>query len=225
MSLTGAHHAFVAAHEDGMNVIIEAFRIARPRLFSYGSSALGGGLAPAPTSLMSDITIPGTSVAFPIRIDFPFLKIDCFPANPGSGLPPELTPLAVDEFSIEAIVELTVLCCRRVPDPDISTHEPQECEELTAKLALWAIGSPTATPAGGGVTNLGLTVRAVEIVEIDPNELENILECLLKMILDQAVLPRITFALDKITTDFFTLVLADGPHVDEDRIFALGDVL
>jgi len=43
--------------------------------------------------------------------------------------------------------------------------------------------------------------------------------------LNQAVLTKLTFVLDKVSTDFFSLVLADGPHVDNDQIFALGDVI
>lgn len=221
MSLTGPHHAFVSVHEDAMNVVISAFRVARPWLFSYGHHLLGGGTPPTPTTEISAITIPGTGVPFPYRIDIPKLVIDCFPEKAGSGLPAQLQPLNVDDFDVYADLELKVLCPRGIADRKIIT----EWTPLISNLTLWAVGSPTAVPAGGTKKRLGLSSRAIEIVDIQPNELEDILECFLKTVLDQAVLSNLTFVLDKISTEFFSLVLADGPHVDKDRIFALGDVL
>lgn len=221
MSLTGPHHAFVSVHEDAMNVVVEAFRVARPWLFSYGHHLLGGGTPPTPTTEIGAIAIPGASVPFPYRIDIPTLVIDCFPEKAGSGLPVQLQPLNEDDFDVRADLELKVLCPSKIVDKKII----EEWKPLCANLVLWAIGSPTAVPAGGTKKRLGLSSRAIEIVDIQPIELEDILECFLKTMLDQAVLAKLTFVLDKISTDFFSLVLADGPHVDKNRIFALGDVL
>jgi len=221
MSFTGSFHAFVGIHEDALNRIVEAFRAARPWLFSYGHHLLGGGAPPIPTTEIGAITIPGTGTPFPYRVDIPRLVIDCFPEEVGSGLPPELQPLNKDEFDVHADLVLTVLC------PGKIEHEKEikEWKPMKAELSLWAIGSPTAEPAGGTKKRLGLSSRAVEIVDIQPPELEDILECFLKSMLDHAVLKKLTFVLDKISTDFFSFVLADGPHVDKNQIFALGGVL
>ncbi|GAG90847.1 unnamed protein product [marine sediment metagenome] len=146
MSLTGTHHAFVGIHEDAMNVVVEAFRVSRPWLFSYGHYLLGGGTPPAPTTEIYAITIPGTDLPFPYRVDIPKLVIDCFPEKAGSGLPSQLQPLNQDDFSVHADLVLSVLC-----PGEIILHgkETKEWKPVTAKLALWAIGSPTAEPAGG----------------------------------------------------------------------------
>jgi hypothetical protein len=221
MALTGLHHAFVGAHEDAMNVIIDAFRVARPWYFSFGTSMLGGGAPPVPTTLIKPIDMPGTYVGFQYRIDFADITIDCFPPESGSGLPAELAPLNTDEFSLRVDVNLSVLCPRVI----VALDEVHEWESLESSLTVWVAGSPTATPAGGGATQLGLMLHGVEIVDIKPEDLENVLECFLMTILEQAVLPKLTFVLDKLSTDFFTLALVDGPHVDSNRIFALGDVL
>ena len=221
MSLTGPHHAFVSIHEDAMKVVVEAFRVARPWLFSYGHQLLGGGTPPAPTTEIYEIAIPGTNLPFPYRVDILTLVIDCFPEKAGSGLPPQLQPLNKDDFSVHADLELSVLC----PGEIVQKKIIEEWKPVTAKLTLWAVGSPTAEAAGGTKKRLGLFCRAIEIVDIQPTELEDILECFLKTMLNQAVLAKLKFLLDKISTDFFSLVLADGPHVDKDRISALGDVL
>jgi len=220
MSFTGSFHAFVGIHEDAMNRIVEAFRAARPWLFSYGHRDLGGGAPPAPTTEIDAITIPGTIIRFPYRVDISTLKIDCFPEKAGSGLPPELQPLKEDEFDVRADLNLTVNCPDYFPPeyPDV----PPEYREVKASLTLWAIGSPTAELGAG--RRLKLSSRAVEIVDIQPPELEEILECFLKLVLDHAVLKKLTFALDKISTDFFTFALASGPYVKDNQIFALGDV-
>src|SRR3990172_9383082 len=110
MSLTGTNEAYAALHEEGLNVAIGAFRAARPWYFSYATSMLGGGPPPAPATLLDPISIPGTPVSFHYRMDVTNLVFDCFPANAGSGLPAELAPLAKEEFSMRADLELTVLC-------------------------------------------------------------------------------------------------------------------
>ena len=219
MSLTGVHHAFASLHEEGLRVAIEAFRAARPWYFSYATSMLGGGPPPATATLMDPIAIPGSAVSFHYRIDVLNIVVDCFPANAGSGLPVELAPLVADEFSLRADLQMTVLCPRRIIRRQVVAWEP-----ISARLSLWLVGSPTATPAVGGAWRLGISSRGVEIVDITPKELESILGCFLQTVLTQALLPRLTFLLDKITTDFFTLTLADGPHVNDDRIFVLGNL-
>lgn len=215
MSLTGSHHAYASLHEDGMNALIGAFRAARPWYFSFATSMLGGGAPPSPTTLIPNpITIPGTALSFHYRINFVDLKIDFFPG----GVPPELAPLNKEQFAIRAGVEITVLC------PGEGQKDTRTYTEITAKLELWAVGSPTATSLGGGKWRLGLSLTGVEIVDITPKELENILECFLMAVLREAVIPELTFILDKLTTDFFSLALADGPHVDADRIMVFGNV-
>ncbi len=147
MSLTGTHHAFVGLHEDGLNVAVEAFRAARPWLFSYGHPMLGGGAPPAPTTEIDAITMPSVGVSFPYRIDIPKLTIDCYPEQPNSGLPPELQPLHDDEFDIHADVVLTTLCPGKIQDGKVVKDRKvqQERQDL---LVLRVLTCQTMTADG-----------------------------------------------------------------------------
>ena len=214
MSYTGPYQAYLGIDEGAMNVMIEAFRIARPWMFSYATSALGGYDPPVKATLMDPIAVPGTESKFHYRIDFTTILIDCFPETPGSGLPAELEPFENNEFAIRADLTLTII-----------PPGAKKGEFLKVTLRLWLVGSPTAEPVGWSKKRLGLDCRGVEIVDITPTPLENIIEIFIRIVLEEAVLPKITFVFDKISTDFFSLELAEGPHIDDNRLNVKGEVL
>jgi hypothetical protein len=96
---------------------------------------------------------------------------------------------------------------------------------LRAELELFGIGHTNATyfgtPGSGQVT---FDVDEVEIVDIAPDELEGVLECLIRMLLDAALgTVRLPFA--AVTAGAFGFALVRGPDVEDDQLKLYGNVL
>jgi hypothetical protein len=63
----------------------------------------------------------------------------------------------------------------------------------------------------------------VKILDITPNSLDSVLECLLRMIL-QSVLANIRLPFHALTIGAFSLILTRGPEVDNDQVKLFGKV-
>lgn len=88
-------------------------------------------------------------------------------------------------------------------------------------LGVHAVGHLVSTWVGGQRA-IGFALDSVEIVDIEPNALESVLECLLLMIL-RSVLATLSLPVTALQLDAFTLTPTVGPLIDVDRVLARGD--
>ncbi len=235
MSLTEAEDVFASAHEDALNDLLLAFASDRPRLLSYGSPAFVPVTTIAETQ-MAAIDFPGTG-GIEWRLRFGVPRIDLF--RESHPLPPELT-LGPGAFSVRLGVELC-LDCRKLridpepPKPPRDRDEPPKDDheeppkdghplrEMTCcKLEVVAIGHLERVATTSGEDAISFAVDAVEIVDIAPDDVESVLECLLFMIL-QAVLATVRIPLRALRAGAFQLSVTQGPLIEDDQVKARGD--
>jgi hypothetical protein len=92
---------------------------------------------------------------------------------------------------------------------------------MCCKLGVYAVGHLVSTWVGGQQA-IGFAVDSVEIVDVTPNALESVLECLLTMIL-RSVLATLSLPVSALQLDAFTLTPTEGPLIDVNRVLARGD--
>jgi hypothetical protein len=224
MSLTETEELHVGLNESGANDLFTAVFKARPRLLNYRSSPLvpGPPASAAEWTAMSPIPFPNLPGGIGWGVQFDIPVIDFHPDSSG-GLPPPLV-LGVGRFSLRTTVTLTLLCATRrgEHDPD---NPKAAVVPLRVRLGLFAIGHANAvyfgTPGSGEVT---FDVDAVEIVDIAPPELETLLECLIRMLLD-AVMSTVRLPFSAVSAGAFALALVRGPEVEDDELKLYGNVL
>jgi hypothetical protein len=236
MSLTESEMVFGSIHEDALNDVLTAFCTDRPRYLVYGSPSFVPVTTAAETSVPS-IAFPGVPGGIQWRIRLSIPRIDLFKQT--SPLPPELV-LKPGEFSARLDVELC-LDCRRLtidPRPPREAHGHPEfshprgerprqddrhalAEPTCCRLGVFVVGHVAHVTAATGEDAVALAVDAVEIVDIAPQGLEAVLECLLFMIL-QAVLAEIRLPLRALRVGAFQLALTQGPLIEDDQIKVRG---
>jgi len=224
MSLTETEEVHAGLNESGANDLLTALFTARPRLLNYRSSLLvpGPPAATAAWTTMAAIPFPGLPGGVGWGVQFSIPVIDFHPDSSG-GLPPPLA-LGARKFSLRTTVTLTLLCGTRrgQHDPD---HPSAAVTPLRAKLELVGIGHTNAvyfgTPGQGEVT---FDVDAVEIVDIKPDELETLLECLIRMLLD-AALGAVRLPFHAVSAGAFAFALVRGPEIEDDQLKLYGNVL
>jgi hypothetical protein len=231
MSLTEAQEVFASISETGLNDLITAFCTDRPRHLNYGSPAFVPTTTAAETS-MASIPFPGVPGGIQWRVRLSPPRIDLYKQT--DPLPPEIT-LQPGMFSASIGVELC-LDCRRLkvdPKPPREFHGKEEkqskgdtdgkgdlhpVDELTCcALKTFIVGHIEHVMSTSGEDAIALAVDAVEIVDIAPDKLESVLECLLFMIL-QAVLADIRIPLRALRVGAFSLTPAIGPLIEDDQI-------
>ena len=79
------------------------------------------------------------------------------------------------------------------------------------------------TSFGPGNGEIGFVPDDIEIVDIAPDSLETVLECLLRMIL-QAVLANVHLPFHALTIGILSLILTRGPEVNKDQVMLFGKV-
>jgi hypothetical protein len=230
MSLTEVDHLFVGVHEDGANDFLRALFTARPRLLNYASDPFVTSTSIAITH-MAPIAFPGVSGGLGWAISFSIPEVDFFPQT--VGLAPQLPKLAANQLSVRTKVTIIVNCAEcsnRDPrdDPQPNTDNDRagriprcRAEPNEVTLEVQAIGRPVATYFGPGTGEVSLKVDAIEIIDITPDELETVLECLLRMIL-QAVLDTIRLPFHALSAGAFTLALTRGPEIADDQLKVWG---
>jgi hypothetical protein len=224
MSLTETEEVHAGLNESGANDLLTAVFTARPRLLNYRSSPLvpGPPAAGSAWTTMPPIAFPGLPGGVGWGVQFTIPVIDFHPDSSG-GLPPPLV-LGAERFSVHTTVILTLLCGTRrgQHDPD---NPKAVVTPLRAKLDAFGIGHVSAvyfgTPGSGEVT---FDVDAVEIVDIAPNTLETLLECLIRMLLD-AALGAVRLPFEAVTAGAFAFALVRGPEVEDDQLKLYGNVL
>jgi hypothetical protein len=236
MSLTESAAVFASVHENALNDALTAFCTDRPRYLVFGSPSFVPVTTVAETS-MAAIAFPGVSGGIQWRIRFAIPHVDLFKQT--DPLPPELS-LGPGQFSVHLSAELCLDCGRLRIDP----HPPRDQTGLKApnerpkdpgkgdrhplrevtccKLDVFAVGRIVHVLTTSGEDAITFEVDAVEIVDISPDEVESVLECLLFMIL-QAVLADIRLPLRALRVGAFQLVLTQGPLVEDDQIKVRGD--
>ena len=240
MSLTEGWAVFVSAHESALNDLVTALTTARPHLLSYGSPAF----TPVSTrfdTAMAAIPFPGTGgIDWHVRFTTPHLDL----YKQDDPLPPELT-LGPGELSVTTTVQLCVDCTSRSGGKGDATHgqtsddraareaakaDRQRWDEtrgkarnpLCAELGVAAIGHLVPTSSGGEPA-VGFALDAIELVDVTPDALESVLECLLGTVL-RAVLATLSIPLSAIRVGAFTLTPTQGPLIDADAVLARGSL-
>jgi hypothetical protein len=234
MSLTEAENVYAAIHENALNDLLTAFCTARPRYLTYASPAFAPVTTVSETSIAA-IPFPGVSGGIQWRIRLTVPKVDLFKQS--LPLPPQLA-LTKDHFSASIGVEICLGCSQLRIDPKpprpISSVEGRQpipkpndggrhpITELTCfKLQVFALGHMQHVLASNGEDAITFAVDAIEIVDITPDGLESLLECLLFMIL-QAALAEFRLPLRALRAGAFQLALTQGPFIDDDQIKVRG---
>ncbi len=225
MSLTETEHLFAGINETGVNDFLLAFFHARPHHLNYRTTPAVG---PIPTSASAWTTIP--AISFPgvpgglhVAIQFAIPTIDFDPDSSG-GMPPPLA-LGTGQFSLRTTVRLGVLCGVRGTGGDDPDGKPIPTGTLLkTSLGLWAVGTASATTTAPGTGWISLEVDQVELVDVTPNSLESVLECLILSML-RGVLTNVRLPFSGVTVDMFTLSLSRGPVTETDEAKLYGDVM
>lgn len=244
MSLTESQAVFVSASESSLNDIVRAVVGARPHLLVYGSSAFVPASSAAETQ-MPPILFPGSG-GIEWRVEFDVPVLDLFDEDV-----PLAPPLTLDkgQFSITTTLVLCVDCPeerRRGDDrhdptrpndgpndgpngrpndhpndrPDDAPKGPAQ-NPICCKLGVQAVGHLVDTWTASGLRALGFELDALELVDITPDELESVLECLIGQIL-RSVLRQVRLPLEAIRAGAFTLTPTEGPAIELDRVLARG---
>ena len=220
MSLTGADHLFAGLHENGANDLLRAFFTARPHYLHYGSPPFVTATTVNET-LIGPIPFPGTGgIGWLVQFSIPV--VDFHPDSSGGALPPQLT-LGPGQLSIRTRVRLCVQCgTRRKGDQPSHGKDPpgsagSSLRPLCTVLDLWAIGEPVAHYFSPGVGDIAFHLDAVELVDVKPDSLESVLECLIRMML-QAALDHVRLPFHGVTAGAFALALTRGPEISDDTL-------
>jgi hypothetical protein len=228
VSLTEVERVFGGVHEDALNDVIKAFCTARPRYLHYGSP----GFVPATTvaaTAMPAIAFPGIAGGIDWSVAFTIPVVDLHPQT--SGLPPELG-LTPGRLSVRTAVQICIDCKHRLRPP----RDPQKSEdrkdeerphpvegEVCAFLEVFGLGHLEVMNTGAGGGSIRVRIDAVELVDVTPDGLEAVLECLIRMLLD-AALSGVVLPLQALRAGAFTLTLQRGPEIEDDQIKVYGDV-
>jgi len=235
MSLTEADEVFGAIHENALNDMLRAFFNARPRYRRFGSAAFVPATSVSQTQ-MGAIPLPfGGSIDWRVSFDIP--QIDLFKES--MPLPPQLT-LQPGQFSLRTRVELCINCVKRQDDhkedtgrddrgkedkgkDDRGRERGQLGEVVCTRLGVYGVGHLDSWHNGNGDGEVRLRVDAVELVDITPDGLESLLECLIRMVLDSALM-HVVLPLKALRAGAFHLVVTRGPDIADDSIKVFGDV-
>jgi len=246
MSLTETSEVFVAVEESALNDLITAVCTTRPHLLHYGSPAFVPANSVSATQ-MAPIPFPGSpGLQWSVELTIP--QLDLFKQD--LQLPPELS-LGPGQFSLSTVVKLCVDCADRHDgkgdthqghdhgrdDPTDDDHRkddrgrkpwPDDRDDwgkarnaVCCKLGVYAVGHLVSTWVNGQQA-IGFALDSLEIVDVEPNALESVLECLLTMIL-RSVLATLSLPVTALELDAFTLTPTVGPLIDVNRVLARGD--
>lgn len=239
MSLTETSEVFVAVEESALNDLITAVCTTRPHLLHYGSPAFVPASSTSATQ-MAPIPFPGSpGLQWSVELGIP--RLDLFKQD--EALPPELS-LGAGQFSLSTVVTLCVDCASRGKNDPRGEDRPEHEHEhdpnrddkpwrddrddwgkaqnpMCCRLDVYAVGHLVSTWAGGQRA-IGFAVDSVEIVDIEPNALESVIECLLTMIL-RSVLATLSLPVTALELGAFTLTPTVGPLIDVNRVLARGD--
>jgi hypothetical protein len=216
MSFTGTHHVFVSVDQDGVNDLVEAFFQARPHFLHYGSIPFVSASSVTQTQI-APIPFPMIPGGIAWRVDFKLPQIDLFPAD--GPLPSPLT-LGADQFAVHTTVRLMVGCGTFERS---GNDKPGSIHPVATELEIWAVGKLVVHDFGGGNGEIGFEIDEVEIVDIEPQSLEDVLNCVLKMML-QAAISGLWIPFHVLSAGFLKLILEAGPTIKDDQVEVWGTI-
>jgi hypothetical protein len=217
MSFTQSHEVFAAVHEDGINDFIQAFYQARTHYFIYGTPFFAP-VTTADITRIPAINFPGIPGGIEFAVAFRQPLIDLHPDSTGGSA---VLPPPPNQFTISAHVVMVVLCGSR--KQNIPTHGKPDRETAigtieTTELTVHAQGS-----IDNDGNSIGFQVEETEIVDISPDSLETVMECIIKMILN-AALANIRIPIPALSLDAFSLSLTAGPIIENDQVKVWGTI-
>jgi len=250
MSLTETSEVFVAVEESALNDLITAVCTTRPHLLHYGSPAFVPASSTSATQ-MAPIPFPGSpGLQWSVELTIPQLDLfkEDLPLPPELTLGPGQFSLST---VVQLCVDCASRGKGDQPkddhhndhgNDDHTHHDPKEPDPkdgrgdnwpdnrdnwgkarnpMCCRLGVFAIGHLVTTWVGGQQA-IGFAVDSVEIVDIEPNGLESVFECLLLMIL-RSVLADMSLPVTALELDAFTLTPTEGPLIDVNRVLARGN--
>lgn len=219
MSLTQTELLFGSINETAINDLLNAFFTARPRYLHYATSA---ALLPPGTAFITvpPIAFPGIATGIQYGVSFSLPTLDINPDSSGGADP---IPPGASQFTIHTKMTLTVVCVERRPNIDIRTHVPFSFVPINTDLDVFARGHLILMGIGSGAGTIGFQIDDVELVDVKPDSLESVLECLAKMLI-QAVLSNIQVPVENMLlgTIPFPIHVIRGPlaETDQAKVFA-----
>jgi hypothetical protein len=220
VSLTEAEHLFAGLHETGANDLLQNFFEARPHHLNYRTSPAVADVPPLASAwtTLAPLPFPGVPGGIHFAVQFSIPAIDFHPDT--VGVPPPLVfPLGA--FSIRTTVTLTLLC----GGGGGGDQQGPALARQSASLEVVGLGRVTVQVFGPGQGELGFELQAVEIVDISPQGLESIVECLVLQLL-QGVLSSVRLPFSGIPiAGVLTLQLLRGPEVEDDQVKLYGDAV
>jgi hypothetical protein len=201
------HHAFAGLDEEGANDFIRAFFTARPHYLHYGSP-------PFVTTSSVTATLEPLLQAFPILL-FPIpwevrLSIPVLDFAPADGVLPPPLVLNPGQFALSTKLTLTILCG--------ANQDGRGGEPIRTGFDIWAIGHVVNNGSA-----VGFAVDQVEIVDITPDSLESVFNCVLLDVL-RSVVSQVSLPIPALSAGFFSLTLEQGPQIDPDELDVWGNV-
>jgi hypothetical protein len=233
MSLTLNRSVFASIHESALNDLLHAYFTARPRYLRFGSPAFVPATNVSATQ-MPAIQFPGLPGGIDWAVQFDLPRIDLHRQN--DALPPQLA-LNPGAFSLRTAVKLCINCFKRPDDrgtPKDPTGKPNDDrpnddkprglgDVVCAEIGVFAIGHLDVWNDASGNGEIRLRVDAVELVDVSPDGLESVLECLIRMLLD-AALAQVHLPIAALRAGAFRLLVTQGPLIEDDHVLARGNV-
>ena len=258
MALTDHCDVFGSFHEDGFNRIINHIQLQRPSLFNYGTEDIikneklrcqpievhsGVGQYNNPLITASPyLPIPGYSGPFGMSyiMQLTKLKIDFHPSNT-IGLPPELNPPLKDQqLALSASFCVGMGCPDQRYIDEISLKNPEKDDKREQrpvspergfpfrKLNCFCLEIFAVLHIDRTNNYIELKLDGLEIVDIKPEGLENILECYIETIIRLSLLPKLRMSLNKLVFEIENYLTIEptpisanvpfNPSVKEDKV-------
>lgn len=227
MTFTQNSDFYVAVQDAGINRVIHHVMVQRPSLVNYGSilpatnpQPTCGAISTVPqvvaahNPLITE-TDPLPVFQTPLKLDYIIQLIkgdmDFFPGNVFT-LPPELNPpLADQQFALRANVCAGLICeprsriwppiRRRKEVIDRNTDINCFCVNLFATGGCGITGLP-------GHQHISMNVSGIEIPELKPDGLMEMIECYALLTLNRGILPQIAQAISSVA--FHTINIPDS---------------
>ncbi len=228
MALTEHCDVFACFHEDGFNRIINHIQLQRPSLFNYGTediikneklrcqpieahSAVGQYNNPLITA-SPYLPIPGYSGPFGMSyiMQLTKLKIDFHPSNT-IVLPNELNPPLKDQHLALSASFCVGMGCpdkRYIDEITLKDQDKDDKREQRPvspergfpfrKLNCFCLDILAVLHIDRTHNYIELKLDGLEIVDIKPEGLENILECYIETIIRLSLLPKLRMSLNKL---------------------------
>jgi hypothetical protein len=218
MSLTQTHHVFAGVAESGINTFLKALFTARPRYLNYGSPLFVPASTVNATNIAA-IPFPGVPGGIQYAVSFSIPVVDLFPPNAGTLSP---IPPGNNQLGLHTTVTL-VLGCMTWSGRVTGAEGHGQTRPIVCKLDVWALGEIVPHYFGPGTGFITFQVDDVRIPAIKPDCLQNIIDCLIRMMLNGA-LSNVQLPFNALSAGAFKLILEQGPQIDNDMVEVWGSI-